>query len=51
MRHWQQDGDLASLRDPSALAKLPADRFDDAYEAADALGSTLEGWRARGTQR
>jgi serine/threonine-protein kinase len=25
MKHWQQDPDLASIRDPAALAQLPAD--------------------------
>jgi serine/threonine protein kinase/Flp pilus assembly protein TadD len=25
LRHWQRDEDLASLRDPAAVAKLPAD--------------------------
>ena len=25
MRHWQQDADLAGLRDPDAVAKLPAE--------------------------
>jgi serine/threonine-protein kinase len=25
LRHWQQDADLAGLRDPAAVAKLPAD--------------------------
>ena len=25
LRHWQQDSDLASVRDTAALAKLPAD--------------------------
>jgi len=25
LRHWQQDSDLASLRDAAALAKLPAE--------------------------
>jgi hypothetical protein len=25
LRHWQQDGDLAGLRDAAALAKLPAE--------------------------
>ena len=25
MRHWQQDSDLAGIRDAAALAKLPAD--------------------------
>jgi tetratricopeptide (TPR) repeat protein len=25
MHHWQEDADLAGLRDPAALAKLPAD--------------------------
>ncbi len=25
LRHWQQDTDLAGLRDAAALAKLPAD--------------------------
>jgi serine/threonine-protein kinase len=25
LRHWQKDSDLASLRDPAALAKLPAE--------------------------
>ena len=25
LRHWQQDSDLAGLRDAAALAKLPAE--------------------------
>jgi hypothetical protein len=25
LRHWQQDSDLAGIRDKAALAKLPAD--------------------------
>ena len=25
LRHWQQDADLAGIRDAAALAKLPAD--------------------------
>jgi hypothetical protein len=25
MGHWQQDSDLAGLRDPDAVARLPAD--------------------------
>jgi hypothetical protein len=25
MRHWQQDADLASVRDPQALDRLPND--------------------------
>ena len=25
LRHWQQDTDLAGIRDAAALAKLPAD--------------------------
>jgi eukaryotic-like serine/threonine-protein kinase len=32
------------------LAKLPADRFADASEAAQALAETLEGWLRRGAQ-
>jgi eukaryotic-like serine/threonine-protein kinase len=32
------------------LAKLPADRFADACEAADALQETLSGWLSRATQ-
>ena len=25
LQHWQKDSDLATLRDPAALGKLPAD--------------------------
>jgi hypothetical protein len=25
LRHWKADGDLAGLRDPEALARLPAE--------------------------
>jgi hypothetical protein len=25
LQHWQKDSDLASLRDPKKIAKLPAD--------------------------
>jgi eukaryotic-like serine/threonine-protein kinase len=32
------------------LAKLPADRFENASAAADALQETLSGWLARGAQ-
>jgi eukaryotic-like serine/threonine-protein kinase len=32
------------------LAKVPAERFADAHEAADALARTLGGWLAHGTQ-
>jgi tRNA A-37 threonylcarbamoyl transferase component Bud32 len=32
------------------LAKLPADRFENAGQAADALEETLNGWLARGSQ-
>ncbi len=32
------------------LAKLPADRFADASEAAQALAETLDGWLQRGAQ-
>jgi tRNA A-37 threonylcarbamoyl transferase component Bud32 len=32
------------------LAKLPADRFGDAGQAADALEETLNGWLARGSR-
>ena len=32
------------------LAKVPAERFADAHEAADALGRTLESWLAHGSR-
>jgi hypothetical protein len=32
------------------LAKVPAERFADAHEAADALARTLGAWLAHGTQ-
>ena len=25
LQHWKEDGDLAGIRDPEALAKLPAE--------------------------
>ena len=28
LKHWQDDSDLASVRDQAALAKLPADERD-----------------------
>jgi hypothetical protein len=28
LKHWQQDADLASVRDATAVAKLPADERD-----------------------
>jgi hypothetical protein len=28
LRHWQQDADLSSVRDPAALARLPRDERD-----------------------
>jgi hypothetical protein len=29
MRHWMQDGDLSGVRDPQALAQLPAKERQD----------------------
>ena len=38
LRHWQQDTDLAGLRDPAGLAKLPADE----QEACKKLWADLQ---------
>jgi tetratricopeptide (TPR) repeat protein len=47
MKHWQQDSDLAGIRDAAALAKLPADEqkaFTQLWaDVADLLKRTEEG--------
>jgi hypothetical protein len=46
LRHWKADPDLAGLRDPEALAKLPADEQQACrklWADLDALLARLEG--------
>ena len=48
LRHWKADRDLAGLRDPEALAKLPADEQSACrklWADVDALLARLDGGR------
>jgi tetratricopeptide (TPR) repeat protein len=42
LRHWQQDTDLAGLRDVAALARLPADERGGVQEAGGRRGGVAE---------